>query len=113
MTCGLSGPILAMQAETPVGHVLRKASAVLAALTLVALLGAGSAAAATTSTAPAQPTAPAATQAPKVVIIVGATEGTTSTYRSYADTEYAEALKYTPNVVKVYSPYATWAEVQN
>ena len=47
-----------------------------------------------------------------VVIIVGATEGTTSTYRSYADSEYAEAIKYTPNVVKVYSPDATWEAVQ-
>lgn len=49
---------------------------------------------------------------PKVVIIVGATEGTTSTYRSYADLEYTEALKFTSNVVKVYSPDATWAAVQ-
>src|SRR5690349_15928032 len=86
-------------------RILRKASAVLAALTLVVLLGASSAAAATVATAPQQAAAPTAGQAPKVVIIVGATEGTTSTYRSYADTEYAEALKYTPNVVKVYSPF--------
>jgi putative cell wall-binding protein len=48
---------------------------------------------------------------PKVVIIVGATEGTTSTYRQYADVEYAEAIKYTSNVVKVYSPNATWSAV--
>lgn len=54
----------------------------------------------------------AAVSAPKVAIIVGATEGTTSTYRSYADAEYAEAIKHTPNVVKVYSPNATWAAVQ-
>jgi hypothetical protein len=91
---------------------LRKASAVLAALVLVALLAAGSAAAATVSTSPQATEAPAATQPPKVVIIVGATEGTTSTYRSYADSEYAEAIKYTSNVVKIYSPYATWSEVQ-
>jgi hypothetical protein len=49
---------------------------------------------------------------PKVVIIVGATEGTTSKYRQYADVEYAEAIKYTSNVVRVYSPNATWSAVK-
>ncbi len=49
---------------------------------------------------------------PKVVIIVGATEATTAKYRQYADAEYAEALKYTTNVVKVYSPNATWSAVK-
>lgn len=48
----------------------------------------------------------------KVVIVVGATQGATSTYRSYADQAYAEAIKYTPNVVKVYSPNASWAKVK-
>src|SRR6185312_11763904 len=48
----------------------------------------------------------------KVVIVVGATHGTTPTYRKYADAAYAEAIKYTPNVVKVYSPNATWANVK-
>ena len=49
---------------------------------------------------------------PKVAIIVGATHGTTASYRSYADQVYAEAIKYTPNVVRVYSPRATWAAVK-
>lgn len=49
---------------------------------------------------------------PKVVIIVGATEGVTPTYRANADRAYAEAIKYTSNVVKVYSPNATWARVK-
>jgi flagellar hook assembly protein FlgD len=53
-----------------------------------------------------------AASAPKVVIIVGATHGATSSYRSYADRAYDEAIKYTPNVVKVYSPNATWARVK-
>ena len=48
----------------------------------------------------------------KVVIVVGATHGTTPTYRKYADAAYAEAIKYTPNVVKVYSPSATWSRVK-
>ena len=49
---------------------------------------------------------------PKVAIIVGATHGATASYRLYADQVYAEAIKYTPNVVKVYSPRATWAAVK-
>ncbi len=46
------------------------------------------------------------------MIIVGATHGTTSEYRTSADVAYAEARRYTPNVVKVYSPNATWARVK-
>src|SRR4029078_2911982 len=49
---------------------------------------------------------------PKVVIIVGATHGTTPEYRRSADVAYAEALRYTPNVVRVYSPNATWSRVK-
>ncbi|HTH07278.1 MAG TPA: FlgD immunoglobulin-like domain containing protein, partial [Ilumatobacteraceae bacterium] len=61
--------------------------------------------------APAADAAAARTPA-KVVIVVGATHGTTPTYRKYADAAYAEAIKYTPNVVKVYSPNATWSRVK-
>jgi flagellar hook assembly protein FlgD len=49
----------------------------------------------------------------KVVIVVGATHGATAKYRSYADAAYAEAIKHTPNVVKVYSPNATWSKVKS
>ncbi|TAL06018.1 MAG: cell wall-binding repeat-containing protein [Chloroflexota bacterium] len=48
----------------------------------------------------------------KVVIIVGATHSATSNYRSIADSAYAEAIKWSSNVVKIYSPYATWAAVK-
>ena len=48
----------------------------------------------------------------KVVIIVGATHGTTPRYRELADRAYDEATKYTSNVTKVYSPDATWARVK-
>ena len=59
------------------------------------------------------PSAAAALAAtPKVVIIVGATHGATAGYRADADQAYAEAIKYTSNVVKVYSPNATWAKVK-
>jgi len=54
----------------------------------------------------------AATANPKVAIIVGATGSVTPTYRSYGDQLYAEAIKYTTDVVKVYSPNATWSRVK-
>jgi hypothetical protein len=63
---------------------------------------------ATVSQATAQDAAPAG---PKVVIVVGATEATTSSYRTDADSIATEALKWTSNVVKVYSPNATWSVV--
>ena len=79
--------------------------AVALALALLASLGAF---------APVVPVpAASAAAAPKVVIIVGAVHGSTGRYRENADKDYAEALKYTPNVVKVYSPNATWSAVKS
>src|SRR5688572_7568886 len=49
---------------------------------------------------------------PKVVIVVGATHEATASYRSYANLFYDEAIRHTPNVVKVYSPNATWKKVK-
>nr|MBA3234545.1 hypothetical protein [Chloroflexota bacterium] len=60
----------------------------------------------------AVPSTSAAPGDPRVVIIVGATHGATASYRADADRAYAEAIKYTSNVVKVYSPYATWKKVK-
>ncbi len=60
----------------------------------------------------AGPAAAAQTSMAKVVIIVGATHGTTPLYRSYADAAYNEAIKYTSHVTKVYSPNATWSKVK-
>ncbi len=51
----------------------------------------------------------AATPQPKVVIIVGPVDGSTAYYKSDGDAAYAEARKYTSNVIKVYTPNATWA----
>ena len=62
--------------------------------------------------APAAAPAASAATGPKVAIIVGATHSATAQYRSYADQVYAEAIRYTPNVVKVYSPNATWTKVK-
>ncbi len=74
-----------------------------AALVLAMLAALGAFAPAASAAAPA---------GAKVVIVVGATHGATAGYRADADRAYAEAIKYTSNVVKVYSPNATWAKVQ-
>ena len=58
------------------------------------------------------PVAAVQTSTAKVVIIVGATHGATASYRSKADEAYAEAIKYTAKVTKVYSPNATWSKVK-
>ena len=60
----------------------------------------------------ARPVAAAQTSTAKVVIIVGATHGATAGYRANADAAYAEAIKYTARVTKVYSPNATWPKVK-
>jgi hypothetical protein len=78
---------------------------------LVALLLVLTAAVGTFATA--TPVRAAQTSDAKVVIIVGATHSATTKYRGYADQAYTEAIKYTPNVVKVYSPNATWSKVKS
>jgi len=85
---------------------LRQSRPVLAFLSAAIAIVAGLAAPASTPVLAASPADP------KVVIIVGATHGATSSYRERADAAYAEAIKYTPNVVKVYSPNATWSKVK-
>ncbi|MEI7744407.1 MAG: FlgD immunoglobulin-like domain containing protein [Chloroflexota bacterium] len=57
------------------------------------------------------PAARAATN-PKVAIIVGATGAVTPRYRADADEVAAQAARYTNNIVKVYSPNATWPKVK-
>lgn len=83
------------------------------AIALVALLVAGLGALAPASAAPARAVVASPPVNPKVAIIVGATGTVTPTYRAYADQLYAEAVKYTSNVVRVYSPSATWANVRS
>ncbi|HEY4632786.1 MAG TPA: FlgD immunoglobulin-like domain containing protein, partial [Candidatus Limnocylindrales bacterium] len=56
--------------------------------------------------------AAAAPANPKVVIIVGAVHGQTGSYLQRGEDAYQEARKYTSNVVKVFSPCATWAKVK-
>lgn len=87
-------------------------AAAFAALTALAPIAAAPVAASSTTPTWAGMTADEVAASPKVVIVVGATEGTTPSYRADADTIAAEALKYTPNVVRLYSPNATWALVK-
>jgi hypothetical protein len=54
----------------------------------------------------------AAVSQAKVVIVVGATQGDTAKYRADADGAANTFAKYTSNIVKVYSPNATWSAVQ-
>jgi putative cell wall-binding protein len=56
--------------------------------------------------------APVGAAGQKVVIIVGPTGGQTDQYRSFADAEASAATSLGANVVKVYSPKATWANVK-
>ena len=81
---------------------MRKTLVALAAA-LLATLG--------TFTPAAAPATHAATNV-KVAIIVGATHDVTPRYRAYADQIYNDAIRYTSNVVKVYSPNATASRVQ-
>jgi len=83
------------------------------AIALAALLVAGLGALAPAAAAPARAAVAGSPVNPKVAIIVGATGTVTPTYRAYADQLYAEAVKYTGNVVRVYSPNATWAKVRS
>ncbi|MBA2718382.1 MAG: hypothetical protein H0U52_03925 [Chloroflexi bacterium] len=69
----------------------------------LALIGAG----------PLAPRAAAAERSnPKVVLIVGPVGSVTPFYRRLADEAAAAAAKLTSNVVKVYSPNATWPAVK-
>ncbi|MFZ5853333.1 MAG: FlgD immunoglobulin-like domain containing protein [Chloroflexota bacterium] len=74
-----------------------------ALLTLLALVAALAAPAASVAGAGA---------APKVVVIVGPVGAMTASYQADADAAAAAALQYTPNVVKVYTPNATWEAVK-
>src|SRR5262245_48756683 len=58
------------------------------------------------------PVSAASRTAPKVVLVVGPVGSTTPYYKRLADQAAASAAKYTPNVVKVYSPEATWTNVK-
>ena len=93
-------------------HAVRALTlAVLAGLLAVAPVLGSATRPGATSTAPRVAAVPALSTA-KVVIVVGATHGETSHYRDIADSAYAEAIQWSSNVVKVYSPNATWAVVK-
>ncbi|MBI3746197.1 MAG: cell wall-binding repeat-containing protein [Chloroflexi bacterium] len=95
---------------------MRHLTRVLVLAVVGGLLAAGPAAASASRTAVGSSTGVAtsvALSSAKVVIIVGPTQGATSSYRSDGDAAYAAAVQYSSNVVKVYSPNATWSAVQS
>ncbi len=49
---------------------------------------------------------------PKVAVIVGPAGAQTADNKAWGNAAVREALRYTPNVVKVYSPNATWSRVK-
>ena len=75
------------------------------AITLAAMLCAG-------SVALTDPLPGAAATSTRVAIIVGPAGSQTTANRAWADAAAREALKYTANVVKVYTPNATWSKVK-
>lgn len=60
----------------------------------------------------ASPAAPAAAAVPRVVFIVGPSGPATAAYKAEARTAAKVARKYTPDVVELYSPDATWPAVK-
>lgn len=60
----------------------------------------------------AAPTAAAAAPVPRVAVIVGPAGAATARYRAEAHRAAALARRYTPDVVEVYSPNATWPAVE-
>jgi hypothetical protein len=72
--------------------------------TLLALMAAGSIGSASAAAAARVP--------PKVALIVGPAGAATDNYRRLANEAAEAAAKFTPNVVRVYSPDATWPAVK-
>jgi len=95
--------LVASGAHRAPGRRLLRPFAVLVALALLFGLGA----------AGPNPTTVSAATGPKVAIIVGPNGSKTAENRDRANAAAAEALRYTSNVVKVYSPSATWARVMS
>lgn len=58
------------------------------------------------------PSTAAGASALKIVVIVGAVHGQTGSYLERGEAAYQEARKYSSNVVKVFSPCATWSKVK-
>ena len=81
-----------------------KRASVIVLVSLLALMAIG----------PVGPASAASRQgvAPKVAIVVGPAGSATENYRKLGNEAAAAALKFTPNVVRVYSPDATWPAVK-
>ncbi|MEO7664138.1 MAG: hypothetical protein ABIV26_03365, partial [Candidatus Limnocylindrales bacterium] len=86
--------------------------AMLAGLLAVAPVAAAAAPVSAPAATNLESTAAPALSSAKVVIIVGPTHSATPNYRTVADAAYAEAIRWSSNVVRLYSPNATWAAVK-
>ncbi len=82
------------------------------ALTLTLLIAGLSVSGVSASTRPAASQLSGGLSTAKIVIIVGPVEGTTQTYITDAEVTAGVARKYSSNVVTIYSPNATWANVE-
>ena len=87
--------------RAPSHHASRRVLGMVAAAVLVTFISTGVAV-----------TPTLAASGVKVAIIVGPNGSVTATNRANADAAAREALRYTRNVVKVYSPNATWSRVK-
>ena len=93
---------------------MRNLARLLALFLVAGMLAAAPVAASTATQGSAATTSPTSTtdgttlSTAKVVLIVGPTGSATSNYRNIADSAYATAIQYSSNVIKVYSPNATW-----
>ena len=81
-----------------------KRASVIVLVSLLALMAIG----------PVSPASAASRQrlAPKVAIVVGPTGSATDYYRKLGNEAASAALKFTPNVIRIYSPDATWSAVK-
>jgi hypothetical protein len=96
-------PGVAFCAHVEGGFIVRRSSVAI----IAALLVVGVCAPATFGASPA-----AGAAVPRVVFIVGPAGSATDSYRAQARAAAAIARKYTPDVVEVYSPNATWTAVK-
>lgn len=105
----LPAPSLAL--AVPLGRTrLSRIGPLLLSLLILAAVAPAAAAAALDGATRARPLPAAA--APKVALIVGPAGEATAGYRALAEEAAVVADQYTPNVVRVYSPDATWPAVR-
>ena len=84
----------------------------LAGLVAAAPVAASTMATGSTTTAVASTSGGTALSSARVVIVVGPVQSETAKYIADGESAYATAIQYSSNVVRLYSPNATWAAVK-